>query len=117
MHGRTARYTYTGDALELARAAEDGILPIFQGMPGFKAYSILANDSTLISFSAWESAEDAEEATKAVASWVAENMSDKVQLITNSYILPNMIAKAVTGTATKDAIVWAENEMKRILAG
>jgi multiple sugar transport system substrate-binding protein len=43
--------------------------------------------------------------------------SDKVQLITNSYILPNMIAKAVTGTATKDAIVWAENEMKRILAG
>jgi multiple sugar transport system substrate-binding protein len=43
--------------------------------------------------------------------------SDKVQLITNSYILPNMIAKAVTGTATKDAIVWAENEMKKIIAG
>ncbi len=29
--------------------------------------------------------------------------SDKVQLITNSFILPNMIAKAVTGTSTKDA--------------
>jgi multiple sugar transport system substrate-binding protein len=43
--------------------------------------------------------------------------SDKVQLITNSYILPNMIAKAVTGTATKDAMVWAENEMKKIIAG
>jgi multiple sugar transport system substrate-binding protein len=43
--------------------------------------------------------------------------SDKVQLITNSYILPNMIAKAVTGTATKDAIGWAENEMKKIMAG
>ena len=43
--------------------------------------------------------------------------SDKVQLITNSYILPNMIAKAVTGTATKDAIAWAENEMKKIMAG
>ncbi len=43
--------------------------------------------------------------------------SDKVQLITNSYILPNMIAKAVTGTATKDAIAWAETEMKRIMAG
>ena len=43
--------------------------------------------------------------------------SDKVQLITNSYILPNMIAKAVTGTATKDAMAWAENEMKKILAG
>jgi multiple sugar transport system substrate-binding protein len=43
--------------------------------------------------------------------------SDKVQLITNSYILPNMIAKAVTGTSTKDAIAWAENEMKKIMAG
>ena len=43
--------------------------------------------------------------------------SDKVQLITNSYILPNMIAKAVTGTSTKDSIAWAETEMKKILAG
>jgi ABC-type glycerol-3-phosphate transport system substrate-binding protein len=43
--------------------------------------------------------------------------SDKVQLITNTYLLPNMIAKAVTGTSTKDAIAWAENEMKKILAG
>jgi multiple sugar transport system substrate-binding protein len=43
--------------------------------------------------------------------------SDKVQLITNSFILPNMIAKAVTGTSTKDAIAWGENEMKKIIAG
>jgi multiple sugar transport system substrate-binding protein len=43
--------------------------------------------------------------------------SDKVQLITNSFILPNMLAKAVSGTSTKDAIAWAENEMKKIMAG
>ena len=43
--------------------------------------------------------------------------SDKVQLITNSFILPNMIAKAVTGTATKEAIAWAEAEMTKIMAG
>ena len=43
--------------------------------------------------------------------------SDKVQLITNTYLLPNMIAKSVTGTSTKDSIAWAENEMKKILAG
>jgi len=42
--------------------------------------------------------------------------SDKVQLITNSFILPNMIAKAVTGTSTKEAIAWGANEMKKILA-
>jgi heme-degrading monooxygenase HmoA len=102
MHGRTARYTYSGDALELARAAEDGILPIFQGMPGFKAYSILANDSTLISFSAWESAEEAEEASKAVASWVAENMADKVQLI-DTQIGEIYVATAL-GVSTKAGI-------------
>ncbi len=43
--------------------------------------------------------------------------SDKIQLITNSFILPNMIAKAVTGSSTKDAIAWADNEMKKIVAG
>jgi len=43
--------------------------------------------------------------------------SDRVQLITNSFILPIMLAKAVTGTSTKDAMAWAENEMKKIIAG
>jgi len=43
--------------------------------------------------------------------------SDKVQLITNSFILPNMLAKAVTGTSTKDAMAWADNEMKKVMAG
>jgi multiple sugar transport system substrate-binding protein len=43
--------------------------------------------------------------------------SEKIQLISNSYILPNMFAKAVTGMSTKDAIAWAETEMKKILAG
>ena len=43
--------------------------------------------------------------------------SDKVQLITNSYILPNMLAKAVTGTSTKESVAWAENEIKNIMAG
>jgi multiple sugar transport system substrate-binding protein len=43
--------------------------------------------------------------------------TDKVQRITNEWILPNMIAKAVTGTATKEAVAWAEKEMKRIMAG
>ena len=43
--------------------------------------------------------------------------SEKVQLITNTYLLPNMIAKAVTGTSTKDAIAWAETEMRKILTG
>jgi multiple sugar transport system substrate-binding protein len=43
--------------------------------------------------------------------------SDKIQLITNSFILPNIMAKAVTGTSAKDALAWGENEMKKIIAG
>jgi multiple sugar transport system substrate-binding protein len=43
--------------------------------------------------------------------------TDKVQRITNEYILPNMVAKAVTGTPTKEAAAWAEKEMKRIVSG
>ena len=43
--------------------------------------------------------------------------TDKIQRISNEYILPNMIAKAVTGTPTKEALAWAEKEMKRIISG
>jgi multiple sugar transport system substrate-binding protein len=43
--------------------------------------------------------------------------SDKVQLITNQFILPIMLAKAVGGTSTKEAVAWAEKEMKKIMAG
>src|SRR5262249_243847 len=43
--------------------------------------------------------------------------SGKGRQITNLFVLPNMIAKAVTGTSTKDSMAWAENEMKKILAG
>jgi len=40
-----------------------------------------------------------------------------VQRITNEWILPNMIAKSITGTSNKEAMAWAEKEMKRIIAG
>lgn len=102
MHGRMAKYKYTGDAQELARTAEEGILPIFQGMPGFKSYSIAANDDVLISTSAWESAEDAEEANKAVASWVAENMADKVELIET--LIGEIYVATALGVSTKAGI-------------
>ena len=81
MHGRFARYTYTGDAHELARRAEEGLLPLFRSHDGFKAYSVSESDGEIFSLSAWESAEQAEEATKAAAAWVAENMADDIDLI------------------------------------
>ena len=76
MHGRFARYRYTGDAQELARKAEGGLLPIFQSQPGFKAYSVLESDGEILSFSAWDSADAAEAANAAAAEWVSANMSE-----------------------------------------
>jgi multiple sugar transport system substrate-binding protein len=38
----------------------------------------------------------------------------KAQIVIYNYIIANMYAKAVTGTATKDAIAWAEGEVKRV---
>jgi hypothetical protein len=80
MHGRMARYTYTGDAAELARKAEEGMLPIFQAQPGFRAYSLVESDGEVLSFSAWESQESAEEASRLAAAWIAENLPGWLEL-------------------------------------
>jgi multiple sugar transport system substrate-binding protein len=41
---------------------------------------------------------------------------ERMQMITNSYIIPNMFAKVVTNASSaKDAIRWAETEIKRVL--
>jgi hypothetical protein len=81
VHTRFARYTFTGDAFELARKAEEGILPTFKSLPGFKAYSVATSDDEIFSFSVWETAEQAEAAGIAVADWIAENLSDEIQLV------------------------------------
>jgi multiple sugar transport system substrate-binding protein len=40
---------------------------------------------------------------------------ERIQLVTNSYIIPNMVAKVVTNASKpKDAIAWAETEIKRM---
>lgn len=80
MHGRMARYVFTGDPQDLARRAEEGMLPVFQSQPGFKAYSLIESDGEIISFSAWDSAEQADAANAAAAGWIAENMANEIEL-------------------------------------
>jgi hypothetical protein len=76
MHGRIARYGYAGNAQELAHRAEEGMLPIFEAKPGFRAYSITESGGEIFSFSAWDSPEQAEAANAAAAEWVAANMGE-----------------------------------------
>lgn len=39
---------------------------------------------------------------------------DKSQQLTNAFIIPHMFIKAVTGTPAKEAMAWAEAEIRRI---
>jgi heme-degrading monooxygenase HmoA len=80
MHARIARYAFSGDAQEIARTAEEGMLPIFQAQPGFKSYAVIESEDELISFSAWKTSEAAEAANAAAIEWVTKNLSDKVDL-------------------------------------
>lgn len=76
MVARIATYSFTGDAQELGKRAEAGILPILKAQPGFKGYSVAIGEGTVFSSSAWDSRAEAEVGSAAVASWVAENMSE-----------------------------------------
>ena len=102
MHGRMAIYTISADAHELARRAEEGMLPIFQAQSGFKAYSLVAAGDELLSFSAWESEEDAEAASESAASWIAENMEGEITL-KESRIGEILLGTAI-GVSTKAGI-------------
>jgi heme-degrading monooxygenase HmoA len=81
MHARMARYTFSGDARELVQRAEAGMLPVFESQPGFRAYSLVETDGEIFSFSAWDSAEQAEAASAAAREWIAENMAGEIELI------------------------------------
>lgn len=99
MHGRYARYTYTGDVQELARKAEEGILPIFQAQPGFKGYTVSESNGEILSVSAWESAEAAEAASATAAEWVAENIGDRMEL--QETRIAEILFSSVFGVSTK----------------
>lgn len=81
MHARMARWAFIGDPQELARRAQEGMLPLFQSQPGFVSYSIMASNGEILSFSIWETAEQAEAASAVSRDWVADNFpSGQVEL-------------------------------------
>jgi heme-degrading monooxygenase HmoA len=76
MIARIAIYSFTGDAEDLAKRAEAGILPILEAQPGFRGYSVAIGEGKVFSSSAWDSRAEAETGSAVVASWVAENMTE-----------------------------------------
>ena len=80
MHARMARYAFVGDPRELAQLAEAEVVPFLQGQPGFKSYSLTDSNGEIISFSIWDTQEQAEEASAAIANWVTDRIGDRVEL-------------------------------------
>jgi hypothetical protein len=96
-----ATYKLNGDAQDLARRAEEGILPILQAAQGFAAYTVSSGDGEILSLSAWDTREDAEAGSAAVAAWVSENMTDELELVGVRYA--EILFSTTLGISTKAA--------------
>ena len=71
---------------ELTVMAEKGILPMLHKEPGFVDYGLVdTGQSKIIAISIWETREEAQKSATVAATWVKENIADRVRLVT-SYI-------------------------------
>ena len=99
MYGRMATYNVSGDVHDLARRAEDGLLPILQAQHGFRSYTVSSGDGQILSLSAWDSRADAEAGSEAAAAWVADNMGEELDLVEVRYA--EVLFSTALGVSTK----------------
>lgn len=83
---RLSTYELTkGSFYELTDIAEKGILPTFAMEPGFVNYGLVdAGDRKVVSITIWETREAAQKSASMAASWVRENIADRVRLVTTT---------------------------------
>ena len=82
---RISTYEMThGTFDELTGIVEKGILPTFANLPGFVNYGLVdIGDRKVVSLSIWETREAADKSALVAASWVKENISTRVRLLTD----------------------------------
>ncbi len=74
-----------GDFNELTGLAEKGILPMFVKSPGFVDYGLVdAGNHKVVALSIWETREECQNSAGVAATWIKENVSDRVRLLTTS---------------------------------
>jgi hypothetical protein len=85
-HTRLSTYDLTkGNFEELTGIVEKGILPTFVKEPGFVNYGLIdAGNHKVVSISIWETREAAQKSAGMAATWVKENIADRVRLLTTS---------------------------------
>jgi hypothetical protein len=81
---RISTYEMTNGTFdELTGVAEKGILPTFANLPGFVNFGLAdIGDHKVVSISIWETREAADKSALVAASWVKENISTRVRLLT-----------------------------------
>ena len=68
---------------ELTGIAEKGILPLFVKEPGFVDYGLVdVGNNKVVSITIWETREEAQMSATMAATWVKENIADRVRLVT-----------------------------------
>lgn len=84
MHARVAFFKLrSGSFDEVVRIVEapGGLLEIFRGRPGFHSYELIETGAGLVSVSHWESSAQADDATRAAATWVVGHIDHLVKLV------------------------------------
>jgi hypothetical protein len=81
-HLRIALYDMTSgttdEAIEIARK---GMIPLYEAQPGFVRYEVgTLDDGGIVSFSVWETADEAQRAIELAGGWVKENLADRINL-------------------------------------
>ena len=86
-HLRIATYNINnGSFREIADLAQQGMLKTFKDQPGFIRYGVAdIGDKSCMSITLWETHEQAEASVPTAATWVKENLGDKVEL-RSSYV-------------------------------
>jgi heme-degrading monooxygenase HmoA len=86
-HVRIATYTINkGSFREIADLAQESMLPSFKDQPGFVRYGVAdTGDKSCMSISLWETHEQAEASVPMAATWVKQNLGDRVEL-RSSYV-------------------------------
>jgi hypothetical protein len=81
-HFRVALYDVTSaSADEVVDIARAGFLPIFEAQPGFVRYEVGELDNGgIVSFSIWDTANEAQRAVDLAAEFVRDNLASRVRL-------------------------------------
>ncbi len=81
---RISTYDLTkGTFDELTGMTEKGILPMFVKEPGFVNFGLVdMGNHKLASLSIWETRDEAQKSSSLAATWVKENIADRVRLVT-----------------------------------